>query len=165
MVKTILSYGNSRLIALICAAEQDLGNICRCFYDEFRTSDRCPYVAQYRGPRLEMWIITEKMMGRMPPTPRPCRIHAANGGRPLPKGLPPYDSHCSYSDSYNICLSLGKERKSRSTNIYYYDFAVISECENVDSCVDAFLHRMGLREIEGCSSYMSAHELRSIMKQ
>lgn len=161
MVKTILSDGNSRLIALMCSSERDLGNLSRCFYDEFRTSDRCSYAAQYRAPRLQMsFELTEKV-----PIPRPCRIHAVNGGLPLPKGLPPTDPHRNYPDNGNACLLPNRERRSGPRDIYYYDFAVIGECGNVDVCLRDFLYQMGLREVEKHSSYMSTDELHSLLER
>ena len=140
MTKTIISDGNSRLIALMCASERDLGNICKCFYDEFQTPDRCSYAAQHQLPKMQM-----VMMGDgMPPTPRPCMIYAINGGNPIPM------NH--------------QKGKSNSSDRYYYDFAIVGQCREVNACVDAFIEHMALSELP-TSSYMLEPELLGLMDQ
>ena len=159
MAKTVLSDGDSRLIALICSSEKDLGNISSCFYKEFHESpDACPYTAAYRAPRLQMLMVA----GNAPPAPRPCRMQGINGGRPLPFE-PDDNTYCR--DKYDPSCSSGGGGISGPRRVYYYDLAIIGECGNVDFCLDAFFKRMGLREVEGCSTYMLDTELRSIMGQ
>ena len=160
MVKTILFNGKSYLIALIGATEQDLGNIGRRFYDEFRTPERCPYATLSQAAQLQM-VMTSK---ETPSTPRPCRIHAVNGGNHLPKGVVPNDPHRHRLNNYSSNLFAERGRKPKQRNLYYYDFAIVGECSDMDYCMDAFLRLMGLRDVENSSSYMSKDELGSFME-
>jgi hypothetical protein len=161
MVKTTLFCGSSQLIALTCAAEQDLGNICRRFYNDFRAPDRCSYATLCRAPRLQMLLeLTPKM-----PTPRPCRIHAVNGGWHLPMRESQDNTCRRYPNTDNVYVSRGKALDSCQTYPYYYDFAVVGECGNVGACLDVFMKQMSLCEIKNSYSGMSEDELRLIMKR
>jgi hypothetical protein len=92
---------------------------------------------------MQMQVYIEKTQ----PTPKPCRIHAVNGGMALPVV------------SNNPYL-----KKSVQRGIYYYDFAVVGNCGDVEFCLDSFLRQQGLREIDKASSYMSEGELSSLMQ-
>lgn len=164
MARIKISYGNSRLIALLCEAEKDLGTIDKYFYNAFRTPDRCPYIAQCQESQLRTAMMTDQVVEKMSPAPRPCKIYTVNGGRPVPYKPKDY-ARCHESDKSNRCPSPDGERKSAPQNVYYYDFAVIGECVDVDVCLDIFLKRMGLREVESSSTYMSDDELCSLMRQ
>ena len=107
---------------------------------------------------MQMLMTTENTHSPL----RPCRVQGINGGQSLPFD-PEEDAHCHKSNKYNACCSLGIERNSGSREAYYYDLAIIGECGNVEVCLDAFFKRMGLREVQGCTTYMSDTELHSIM--
>lgn len=160
MVRTILSKSQTRLIALACVAEKDLGNIYRRFYDEFRTNDRCPYARQYQAPRLQMLMKLEMSE----PIPRPCRIYATNSGWPLNKGKLPNDTNHYCKSDRNPTSLLNRESVSYLKN-YCYDFAIVGNCDDVDSCLNAFCHEVGLHEVEDFSSLMSEEELLSVIER
>lgn len=161
MARKKISYGNSCLIALICASDRDLGSIGRCFYDDLCTPwNGCPYATAYIAPRLRMLMTTETIRSAL----SSCEINAVNGGQPVPY-KPDYGALCHELNRPNHCASLGLEGKSAMQNIHYYDFAIIGECDDVDACLDIFLKRTGLLEVQNSNTYMSDDELRSFIRR
>ncbi len=156
MGRKTFSYGDSTAIAVRCIANADLGNICKRFYEVLYSPDTCSYAASLAGLRMELGLRADGEPGSY----APCEIRAVKGGRPLPRPERSRDSadqgHQGRGDS------LGG---SRSGTPCCYDFALIGECGEVDVCLDAFLRRAGLREIENRPSYLSSSELASAMRR
>lgn len=155
-----LSCGSCRAIALSCATEHDLENICRQFYDGFERRDTCSHVARYQAPCLQVTLMPSKEL----PVPKPCRIYAVNGGRALPLNWEESKTCQTHRCDYALPSSGGSGKVSRRLG-YYYDFAIVGECEDVECCLRAFLKRTGLQEVESVRSLMSTDELRSLMGQ
>lgn len=78
-------------------------------------------------------------------------------------GLPHNNQRRHNTNNRNACALHSRGGKSDPKGIYYYDFAMVADCGNVDACLDAFLKQMGLREVQNSSSYMSNDELCSLM--
>lgn len=101
---------------------------------------------------------------KMPPKPRPCRIHAVNGGQPLPM-MPLHDGAHHHHSSDRDTSSIPNGQSKSCPKGMYYDFAIVGECGDVDACLNDFCHLMGLHEVESFPSYMSKDELYSLMKR
>lgn len=162
MTRTILNYGQGRLIALRCSSEEDLGNISKRFYEEFHTKKgRCPYAASYQAPKMQMLMTMENSHK----LPRPCRVQGINAGEPL---FQDFQLNDLYSKHTNKCCEHPRNREHCGLcdpHNYYYDFVIMSECGQIDECLDDFLQLKGLREVEDRSTYMSKEELCSILQQ
>jgi len=162
MTRTILNYGECRLIALRCSSEEDLGNISKRFYEEFHTTKgRCPYAAPYQAPKMQMLMTMENAHH----LPRPCRVQGINGGAPIPTRLLVEDANFDEIDKHDDHLLSHLQSNRQAGEGYFYDFAVIGRCEMLSTCLDAFLKRTQLREIKESSTCMSNEELMSILGQ
>jgi len=158
MVRTELTYGSSRVIALMGMTERDLGNICKRFYSEFRTAGRCSYAPACDQLQLQMVMLQV----RTTPSSRPCEIYAVNGGWPLPlfEAVPDRDR-----PSGSSALGSGTLAAVVVSQRYYYDFALVGRCSEMGSCLDAFLRRTRVVELSNRSSYMSRAELESVVER
>ncbi len=162
MTRTILNYEQSRLIALRCSSEEDLGNISKRFYEEFYTTKgRCLYATPYQTPKMQMLMTMENSHH----LPRPCRVQGINGGAPIPTRLLVEDANSDDADKHDDYLLSRLQSNRQAGESYCYDFAIIGECEILSTCLDAFLKRTQLREMKESSTCMSNEELMSILRQ
>jgi hypothetical protein len=135
-------YRGCHVMSFTCVAEEDLGNICRRFYDECHRPEVCSF---FRGPPSVKLRRALESPNRQPP-PSACRIYGVNGGNAIAgtHDLDHLGNQRALTGEESSRTASGQAERQRI--LYYYGFAVVAGhwCDRSGDCSKQFLEKMGL---------------------